>query len=201
MKIAAFSILTLTFFLAGCSISKHAMEPEEQITESGGIRVQAQFYPDSTSGSTQYLTIGLSKTTDSVVVFYLPVRNDDQFAQLTIQQAPDRITKKFPGQADFMYTPKNGYSNPLQFGVKNWEENKWITWDFWKTNKVLTQFNIPADVTDGVFTFGFRMLQFNENPSDQANLSSLAFRDEYRSGKISVMIQNRKLAGIKTMGK
>lgn len=201
MKTVSLTALSLFFLFAGCGSSPNSLVSQEQITENGGIRVQAQFYPDSTSGSTQYLTVGLVKTTDSVVVFYLPVRNDDQFAQLNIQQAPDRITKKFPGQADFMYTPKEGYTNPLQFGVKGWEENKWITWDFWKTNKVITQFNIPADVTDGVFTFGFRMLQFNEKPADGTNLSSLAFRDEYRSGKISVIIQNRKLAGIKTMGK
>jgi len=188
-------LFSVAGLLTSCSATRSAFPTESLVRDSGGIRTEVLFYPDSTSGNTQYLRLQLTRTTDSVVIFYLPVRNDDAFAQISIQTPPDRYRKTWTSQPDLMFTLQKDTAR-FRFGLTGWEEQTWITHDEWRMNRLLIQFNLPASVTDGVFSVGYRMLQFNETPRDQIHLSSLAFRDEFPTGKLNLVIQNRKLVSV-----
>lgn len=188
-------LLSAAGLLTSCSATRSAYSPESLVRDSGGIRTEVLFYPDSTSGNTQYLRLQLTRTSDSVVIFYLPVRNDEAFAQISIQSPPDRYRKNWTSQPDLMFTTQKDTSR-VRFGLQGWEEQTWITRDEWRMNRLLLQFNLPASVTDGVFSVGYRMLQFNETPRDKIHLSSLAFRDDYPTGKLNLVIQNQKLVSV-----
>lgn len=179
---------TALWFLSGlllsCGTTRPGTTPTEAIVESGSVFARLTHYPDPEG--TSWLVTDLSSTTDSVLVWYLPVFSDSSWIRLDPVAEP--FSKPRRGQPPAALTWKPANLQVTAFTSAGNKPIQSIASGQYKTGAQRLQWNLPAGSAFSEAVIGFSILPRQMTPPDESYLMNVITRPGNRHGHLTIRL-------------